>query len=79
MPTLSIHLPPKTYKQLRAAKGKAQTPSAFGRALIERQLALLPAKTALGSMKGMLATAPDFDPSAAVVPLEDYAAGDSQP
>lgn len=79
MPTLSIHLPPKTYKQLRAAMGKKQTPSAFGRALIERQLASLPAKTSLGSMKGMLATAPDFDPSAAVIPAEDYEAGDSRP
>lgn len=47
--------------------------------MIERQLASLPAKTALGSMKGMLATAPDFDPSAAVIPAEDYAAGDSRP
>jgi hypothetical protein len=79
MPTLSIHLPPKTYKQLRAAMGKKQTPSAFGRYLIERQLALLPVKVSLGSMKGLLATAPDFDPSAPVIPINDYAAGDSQP
>lgn len=79
MPTLSIHLPPKTFKQLRAAMGRKQTPSAFGRALIERQLATLPAKAGLGSMKGLLATAPDFDPSAAVFPPEDYAAGDTRP
>jgi hypothetical protein len=79
MPTLSIHLPPKTYKQLRAAMGRKQTPSAFGRALIERQLALLPAKSALGSIKGLLSTGPDFDPSAASIPVEYYAAGDSRP
>jgi len=79
MPTLSIHLPPKTYKQLRAAMGRKQTPSAFGRALIERQLASLPAKVSLGSMKGLLATTSDFDPSAAAIPVEDYAAGDSRP
>ncbi len=79
MPTLSIHLPQKTYKQLRAAKGRKQTASAFGRALIERQLASLPAKSSLGSMKGLLATSSDFDPSAPVISTEDYAAGDSQP
>ena len=77
MPTLSIHLPQKTYKQLRAAMGRKQTPSAFGRALIERQLASLPAKAALGSMKGLLSTGTDFDPSAAATPAEDHTDGDT--
>ena len=79
MPTLSIHLPPATYKRLKAAMGRKQKASAFGRALIERQLDLMPPKVALGSMKGLLTTTPGFDPSAPAIPLSDYDAGDSRP
>lgn len=79
MPTLSIHLPPATYKRLKAAMGRKQKASAFGRALIERQLDLLPPKVTLGSMKNAFALAPDFDPEAPAFPAEDYEHGDTRP
>lgn len=77
MPTLSIHLPETTYRRLKAAMGRRQKPSAFGRALIERQLDLLPPKTSLGSLKGAFDVAADFDPSAPATPPGDHADGDA--
>jgi hypothetical protein len=79
MPTLSIHLPPATYKRLKAAMGRKQKPSTFGRALIERQLDLLPPKVTLGSMKNAFVLAPDFDPEAPAFPASDYEHGDTRP
>lgn len=76
MPTLSIHLPEQTFEKLKSAKKTGETVSAFGRSLIERQLSQMPPGVALGSMRGMLTTSPDLDPSESVIPADEFDAPD---
>ena len=72
MPTLSIHLPQETFDKLRASKKNKESVSAFGRSLIERQLGQMPPEISLGSMRGMLKTSGDFDPSQPIIPTEEF-------
>lgn len=72
MPTLSIHLPPKTFQKLKIAKKPDESVSAFGRSLIEQQLEQLPPKISLGSMRGLLKTSDSFSPSDSVIPAEEF-------
>ncbi len=73
MPTLSIHLPSALDKKLRkTAKRLKQKPAQFARRAIEHELAQTSPAVTMGFMKGTATIAADYDPTAPVIPLEDW-------
>ena len=73
MPTLSMHLPAPLYKKVRSAARRAkQNPSQFARKAIENELLRLPPAVTMGALIGTASLAADYDPTAPVIPAEDW-------
>ena len=73
MPTLSFHATEPLSRRLRQRARAAKLPlSAYLAATVERGLAFEPPKVVLGALAGTAALAAGYDPTATVIPANEW-------
>ena len=73
MPTLSFHATEPLSRRLRQRARAAKLPlSAYLAATVERGLAFEPPKVALGALAGTAALAAGYDPTAPIIPANEW-------
>ena len=74
MPTLSFHATEPLSRRLRQRAKAAKIPlSSYLATTVERGLAFEPPKVALGALAGTAKLAAGYDPSAPVIPANEWA------